>query len=90
VIKEGLRLSFGVPGRLPRTVPEEGATFHGYFIPAGYIVSMSSWTLHRNAEVFPDPMHFDPERWMDPSTFFKLEHSIVPFSRGNRGCVGMP
>jgi len=35
VIKEALRLSFGVPGRLPRVVPEPGATFNGYFLPAG-------------------------------------------------------
>lgn len=35
VIKEGLRLSFGVPGRLPRDVPEGGQVFHGVFIPAG-------------------------------------------------------
>ncbi|KAG0648396.1 Cytochrome P450 monooxygenase yanH [Hyphodiscus hymeniophilus] len=35
VIKEGLRLSFGVPGRLPRVVPYPGATFNGYFLPPG-------------------------------------------------------
>ena len=35
VIKEGLRLSFGVPGRLPRDVPDGGQTFNGIFIPAG-------------------------------------------------------
>ena len=29
------RLSYGVPGRLPRTTPEPGAVFHGYKIPAG-------------------------------------------------------
>jgi hypothetical protein len=28
-------LSFGVPGRLPRDVPDGGATFNGVFIPAG-------------------------------------------------------
>lgn len=35
VVKEGLRLSFGVPGRMPRVVPEPGATFNGHFLPAG-------------------------------------------------------
>jgi cytochrome P450 len=90
VIKEGLRLSFGVPGRLPREVPEPGATFNGYFIPPGYVVGMSSWTLHRNKDLFPDPMKFDPGRWMDPDKFRVLDHYLVSFSKGTRGCVGMP
>lgn len=83
-------MSFGVPGRLPRVVSEPGATFNGYFIPAGYIVGMSSWTMHRNPKVFPDPMKFDPSRWMDPARFWELDHHMVPFSRGSRQCVGMP
>ena len=48
VIKEGLRLSFGVVGRLPRVVPSGGATLQGYFIPEGYIVGMSSWLMVRH------------------------------------------
>ena len=46
VIKEGLRLSFGVPGRLPRDVPAGGQVFDGVFIPAGvslqYTLSVSA------------------------------------------------
>ena len=34
VIKESLRLGFGVPGRLPRVVPD-GAVLCGQEIPAG-------------------------------------------------------
>lgn len=33
VVKEGLRLSYGVVSRLPRVVPEGGATFNGFFVP---------------------------------------------------------
>lgn len=35
VIKEGLRMSYPVTSRLARIVPEPGATFNGFFIPAG-------------------------------------------------------
>lgn len=91
VIKEGLRLSFGVVGRLPRVVPSGGNTFNGFHIPEGYIVSMSSWLMHRNPEIFPDPMKFDPERWMaGTEQFHHLDHHMVPFGRGSRQCVGMP
>ena len=91
VIKEGLRLSFGVVGRLPRVVPPGGATFNNYVIPAGSIVSMSSWLMHRNPAVFPDPMTFDPERWTASLEQTRhLEHHLVAFGRGQRQCVGMP
>ena len=33
VIKETLRLSYGVPGRMARRVPKGGATFNGEYIP---------------------------------------------------------
>lgn len=35
VVKEGQRLSYGVISRLARATPEGGATFSGYFVPAG-------------------------------------------------------
>ncbi|KAF2454062.1 cytochrome P450 [Lineolata rhizophorae] len=90
VIKEALRLSFGVIGRLPRVTPEPGVHFNGYYIPPGTTIGMSSWLMHRNPEVFPDPMKFSPERWLDPADFRRLEKHIVPFGRGSRQCVGMP
>jgi cytochrome P450 len=91
VIKEGLRLSFGVVGRLPRVVPAPGATFEGHYLPPGTIVGMSSWMMHRDPDVFHDPMKFDPGRWLKSSEEFRrLDRNMVPFGRGTRQCVGMP
>lgn len=39
VIREGLRLSYGAPGHLPRVVPSSGAVFCGQKIPAGVRIS---------------------------------------------------
>ncbi|KAK2836963.1 hypothetical protein FQN49_006545 [Arthroderma sp. PD_2] len=89
IIKEALRLSYGVVGRLPRVVPEPGAQFDGYEVPAGSIVGMSSWTMHRNQEIFPDPDKFDPSRWLDPAASTELDRFLVAFSKGSRACVGM-
>ena len=35
VVKEGLRLGYGVPGRIIRKVPKEGTMIDGMFIPGG-------------------------------------------------------
>jgi cytochrome P450 len=90
VVNESLRLSFGVISRLPRIVPEGGAQFEGYIIPAGSTVSMSSWVLHRNEDYFPLAHEFIPERWALTSDKQKMWKAFVPFGKGSRMCVGMP
>lgn len=50
---------------------------------------MSSWTMHRNQDIFPDPDKFDPSRWLDPKVSAELERYLVAFSKGSRACVGM-
>ncbi|KAI9865656.1 MAG: hypothetical protein M1813_002114 [Trichoglossum hirsutum] len=89
VIKEGLRLSYGAIGRLPRVTPHPGAVFNGYTIPPGSVVSMSAWMMHRNENVFENAEKFDPERWLHPESAKRLERYLVAFSRGSRGCLGM-
>jgi cytochrome P450 len=89
VIKEGLRLSYGTPGRLPRTINTPTATFNGYTVPKGTVVGMSTYLMHRNPDLFPDPDTFDPGRWLDPVASKRLEKYLVSFGRGATMCVGM-
>lgn len=56
VILETLRLYSAVPFGLPRTVPSQGANFVGYQVPGGTTVSTQSYSLHRDPEIFPDPL----------------------------------
>lgn len=49
-------LSFGVPGRLPRIVPEPGETFNGYYLPAGVCV-LSRFTHRVSLHVLDDCQH---------------------------------
>ena len=90
VIKEGLRLSHGVPGRLPRVIETPDAIFNGYRVPKGTTVGMSAWMMNRNPQNFPEPEKFIPERWSDSEKSKGIENKyFAPFGRGSRQCVGM-
>jgi len=44
--------------------------------------------MHTDAEVYPEPFKFLPERWLGgPSPL--LMRNFVPFSKGSRNCLGM-
>ncbi|TLD19706.1 hypothetical protein PspLS_09434 [Pyricularia sp. CBS 133598] len=64
VIKETLRLFAPIPGSEPRSMLVD-TTIDGYRIPAGAVVSMSPYTLHRNEDVFLQTLEFRPERWLE-------------------------
>ncbi|KAM3415774.1 hypothetical protein BST61_g9285 [Cercospora zeina] len=91
VVWETMRLYSAVPGPWPRVVPRGGLNIHGYDIPAGTIVSTQAWTIHRDAEVFEDPLRFDYKRWLpngSAATSAKARASWVPFGGGTRNCIG--
>jgi cytochrome P450 family 138 len=56
-----------------------------WVIPKGYSVSVAIGRIHENAEEFPDPQRFDPQRFVGarPSAF-----GWIPFGGGTRRCVG--
>ena len=76
VIKEGLRLSYGTVGRLPRVVPSSGAGFCGQKIQAGVrtphfiirypLINASLQTLVSSSCY----IHYqDPDTFVDPQAF---------------------
>ncbi|KAL5356850.1 cytochrome P450 [Aspergillus floccosus] len=89
VLKEGLRISSIVTTRLPRIAPYETLQPRGWHIPPGTPVSMSTYFILRDPQIFPEPSRFLPERWLlDPDDLRKLEKYLVPFSKGTLGCLG--
>jgi hypothetical protein len=91
VIKETLRLYAPLPASEPRTSPID-TVIDGYSIPRGTVCSMAPYSLHRNADVFPDPLKWDPERWLkaaaDPP-LAEMKKWCWPFSSGARMCIGL-
>lgn len=86
VIVETLRLYAAIPSSLPRVVPQGGAELAGYWFDEYTVVSTQAYSMHREADVFPDPEKFDPSRWRSPNKAMK-DH-FMPFGRGSRACIG--
>ena len=87
VIKAGLRLHNGVTARSQRVAPTETLHYKDWDIPPGTPLSSIPYFTHYNAEIFPEPRLFRPERWLVVGTE-RLDRYLVAFGRGTRNCVG--
>jgi cytochrome P450 len=83
-IKEVLRVA--PPIWLSQRAAVEDVVVDGTLLPAGTEITMSSYTTHRDENVFEDPESFKPERWFDNPKLSKGEY--FPFMFGKRQCVG--
>ncbi|PVH72215.1 cytochrome P450 [Cadophora sp. DSE1049] len=86
-IKEGIRVVCASPLRMPRVAPKQGYQFGKYQVPAGVTVSSSNYFRCYDENFFPEPFRFLPERWLSENAN-SLNASWLPFSRGNRSCIG--
>ncbi|OJD31473.1 cytochrome p450 [Diplodia corticola] len=90
-MKESLRVSMPVSGRLPRVVPADGPpmVIDGQVIPPGAIIGCSAYSVHYDESVWgPDAREFRPERWLTDDAKH-LANYLVTFSKGSRQCIGI-
>jgi cytochrome P450 len=59
-----------------------------YTIPAGGLVMMPPYLLHRDPRFWPDPERFDPGRWAEDGGAPPHRYSYLPFGAGTRKCIG--
>lgn len=59
----------------------------GVAIPAGTLLLVSPWLLHRREQTWPDPTRFDPARFTAAEPGRRRE-GYLPFGAGPRLCVG--
>jgi len=87
IVKEALRISMANPTRLPRVVPIGGWTFKSAQFPAGTLVGCSAYELHFNADYFPKPFSFQPERWLEENLTPEASKAFYGFGAGSRSCI---
>ena len=56
-------------------------------VPSGARCVISILEVHRNPEVWPDPLKFDPGRF-SPARKPSHPYAFIPFSAGARSCIG--
>jgi cytochrome P450 len=85
VVKETMRLCPAAPIVVRRLL--EPMQLGGYTIPAGATVAPCVHLVHRRADVYPDPLRFRPERFLERPAG---TYTWIPFGGGVRRCLAAP
>ena len=83
VVKETLRARPVVPVVARHLT--EAIELGGYVIPAGSTLMASIYLVHNDAETYPEPDRFEPERFLDGTP---EGAAWIPFGGGVRRCIG--
>lgn len=60
----------------------------GFVVRAGETVVMSQWVIHRDPRFFPEPLRFDPDRFLPERRLALPRLAYFPFGAGPRLCIG--
>lgn len=86
VVQEAMRL-YPPAAALPRRATQD-TSIGGYRIPKGTDVFVSTWAIHRDPHLWPQPTRFDPDRFLPERVKDRHRWAYLPFGAGPRSCVG--
>ncbi|KAG2365407.1 cytochrome P450 [Suillus spraguei] len=95
IIQETLRWFPVIPLGIPHAAINDDV-YEDHFIPKWATVTADTWSMARNAEKYPNPTRFIPERHMpkvttkaeEPSAHHGRDDVSFAFGFGRRVCVG--
>lgn len=61
-----------------------------YTLPKGGTVGIVLLSIHRSEKYWPDPLKFDPDRFLPEEVAKRHPYCYLPFSGGPRNCIGIP
>ncbi|KAL0269893.1 UNVERIFIED_CONTAM: hypothetical protein PYX00_007475 [Menopon gallinae] len=86
VLQETLRIYPSVPV-ISRKFDSD-IQLKNYVVPARTEMVLVIYSIHRNPDIYPDPEKFDPDRFLPEESEKRHTFAYVPFSAGQRNCVG--
>ncbi|EWY89992.1 hypothetical protein FOYG_07630 [Fusarium oxysporum NRRL 32931] len=99
VIKETLRLDTAIKALLVAVMQEDGLTIEDRMIhlSQGARVSISTWGIHHDEDIYPNAYEFDPFRFVplhkdvgvqDTDSLVTPSENYLPFGIGKHSCPG--
>lgn len=65
-------------------------TIGGYDIPAGALLVVCPYAIHRHEAFWPEPEQFDPNRFTAAAEQTRHKFAYIPFGGGPHLCIGRP
>ena len=86
IVREAIRLF--PPAPFFARQPTEDVTVGEWDIPKGSLIVVSTYALHRDPRFFPEPEHFNPDRFAPGWEERISRFAYLPFGGGPRVCIG--
>lgn len=86
VLHEALRLC--PPGAGTMRTPTRDIEVDGCRVTAGTVALVSFYALHRDPELWENPLRFDPDRFIPERSKGRSRWQYLPFGGGPRSCIG--
>lgn len=62
--------------------------YRGMLIPAGSLLLVPQYAIHRDSRFYPDPLRYDPDRFLPEAMAQRPRYAFFPFGAGSRICIG--